>query len=86
MLTGEWEIEHTYMCSVCGIEYDDVVEIMHHKWEAHPDCLVTHVCLKHDLQRPPALLYPQVMKILNYILFLWIFIFDIHVNKLLIIL
>ncbi len=59
-LAGEWEIEHTFVCSGCGIEYDDVVEIMHHKWEAHPHCVVTHVFIKHDLQRPPALLFPQV--------------------------
>ena len=54
-------MEHSFVCSVCGIEYDDVLEIMHHKWEAHPHCLVAHVSLKHNLQRPPALLYPQVI-------------------------
>ena len=59
-LSGEWEAEHSFVCSVCGIEYDDVLEIMHHKWEVHPHCLVTHVSLKHNLQRPPSLLYPQV--------------------------
>jgi len=59
-IAGEWEIEHTFVCSVCGVEYDDVVEIMHHKWEAHPHCIVSHVSLKHDLQKPPDLLYPQV--------------------------
>ena len=58
-LSGEWENEHSFLCSVCGIEYDDVLEIMHHKWEAHPHCLVAHVSLRQNLQRPPALLYPQ---------------------------
>merc|ERR1719483_2042477 len=59
-LNGEWEIEHSFLCSVCGIEYDDVLEILHHKWESHPHCLVTHVSLKEGVVRPPALLYPQV--------------------------
>ena len=59
-LSGEWETEHSFVCSVCGIEYDDVLEIMHHKWEAHPHCLVTHVSLRQNVHRPPALLYPQV--------------------------
>ena len=59
-LAGEWEAEHSFVCSVCGIEYDDVLEIMHHKWEMHPHCLVTHVSLKENLRRPPSLLYPQV--------------------------
>ena len=59
-LSGEWEKDHSFLCSVCGIEYDDVLEIMHHKWEAHPHCLVAHVSLRQNLQRPPALLYPQV--------------------------
>jgi len=59
-LSGEWEIEHSFLCSVCGIEYDDVLEILHHKWESHPHCLVTHVSLKEGVVRPPALLYPQV--------------------------
>ncbi len=67
-LAGEWEIEHTFVCSGCGIEYDDVVEIMHHKWEAHPHCVVTHVFMKHDLQRPPALLFPQVRLTFLFIL------------------
>ena len=59
-LSGEWETEHSFLCSVCGIEYDDILEIMHHKWEAHPHCLVAHVSLKENLHRPPALMYPQV--------------------------
>ena len=59
-INGEWEIEHSFLCSVCGIEYDDVLEILHHKWESHPHCLVTHVSLKEGVVRPPALLYPQV--------------------------
>ena len=59
-LSGEWEAEHSFVCSVCCVEYDDVLEIMHHKWEAHPHCLVEHVSLREKLLRPPALLYPQV--------------------------
>lgn len=36
-------------------------EILHHKWEAHPYCLVTHVTLKRDLNLPPSdLMHPQV--------------------------
>ena len=61
-IQGEWEIEHSFLCSVCGIEYDDVLEILHHKWESHPHCLVTHVSLREGIVRPPALLYPQVWK------------------------
>ena len=64
-LSGEWEIEHSFLCSVCGIEYDDVLEILHHKWESHPHCLVTHVSLKEGVVRPPALLYPQVSNMLQ---------------------
>jgi hypothetical protein len=59
-LQGEWEQEFSFVCSVCAIEYDDVREIMHHKWESHPHCLVTHVSLREGMRRPPALLYPQV--------------------------
>ena len=62
-LSGEWEQEFSFVCSVCAIEYDDVLEIMHHKWEAHPHCLVTHVSLREGLQRPPTLLYPQVRRV-----------------------
>ena len=62
-LSGEWEQEFSFVCSVCAIEYDDVLEIMHHKWEAHPHCLVTHVSLREGLQRPPTLLYPQVRSV-----------------------
>ena len=62
-LSGEWEQEFSFVCSVCAIEYDDVLEIMHHKWEAHPHCLVTHVSLREGLQRPPTLLYPQVCSV-----------------------
>ena len=59
-MSGEWEQEFSFVCCVCAIEYDDVLEIMHHKWEFHPHCLVTHVSLREGMRRPPALLYPQV--------------------------
>ena len=66
-LTGEWEQEFSFVCSVCAIEYDDMVEILHHKWESHPHCLVTHVSLLEGLRRPPALLYPQVSQQRNHV-------------------
>ena len=59
-ISGEWEIDHSYLCSVCGIEYEDLLEILHHKWESHPHCLVAHVNLREKVRRPPTLLYPQV--------------------------
>ena len=49
-LNGEWEISHDFMCSSCNIVFDDIIEILHHKWEAHPYCLVSHVTLPPDLR------------------------------------
>ena len=41
--------------------YDELREVLHHKWEAHPYCLVAHVTLKRDLNLPPSnLMHPQV--------------------------
>merc|ERR1712141_306803 len=49
------------MCSSCATVYDELREILHHKWEAHPYCLVAHVTLKRDLNLPPSdLMHPQV--------------------------
>ena len=59
-MSGEWELEHSYMCTVCGVEYDDMMEILHHKWESHPNCLVAHVNVKDNVIKPPNLLFPQV--------------------------
>ena len=59
-MSGEWELEHSYMCTVCGVEYDDMMEILHHKWESHPNCLVAHVNVKDNVTKPPNLLFPQV--------------------------
>ena len=60
VMAGEWEQEHSYMCTVCGVEYDDMMEILHHKWESHPNCLVAHVNVKENVVKPPNLLFPQV--------------------------
>merc|ERR1719336_3565462 len=60
VMAGEWEQEHSYMCTVCGVEYDDMMEILHHKWESHPNCLVAHVNVRGNVVKPPNLLFPQV--------------------------
>lgn len=66
-LNGEWESPHDFMCSSCAIVYDELREILHHKWEAHPYCLVAHVTLRQDLQLPPSnMMHPQVGRGLNY--------------------
>ena len=60
-LNGEWEGDHDFMCSSCATVFDELREILHHKWEAHPYCLVTHVTLKRDLRLPPSnLIHPQI--------------------------
>ena len=59
-MSGEWELEHSYMCTVCGVEYDDMMEILHHKWESHPNCLVAHVNVRDNVIKPTNLLFPQV--------------------------
>ena len=59
-LSGEWELGHSYVCSVCGVEYDDMMEILHHKWEAHPRCLVSHFSVRENVTKPSDLMYPQV--------------------------
>ena len=59
-LSGEWELGHSYMCSVCAVEYDDMMEILHHKWESHPQCLVSHLSVRDNVTKPPDLMYPQV--------------------------
>ena len=60
-LNGEWENAHDFMCSTCAIVYDELREVLHHKWEAHPYCLVAHVTLRRDLTLPPSdMMYPQL--------------------------
>ena len=59
-MSGEWELGHSYMCSVCAVEYDDMMEILHHKWEAHPHCLVSHLSVRDNVSKPPDLMVPQV--------------------------
>merc|ERR1712083_1026022 len=60
-LNGEWESHHDFMCSTCAIVYDELREVLHHKWEAHPYCLVAHVTLRMDLKLPPMnMMYPQL--------------------------
>ena len=59
-MSGEWELEHSYVCSVCSVEYDDMMEILHHKWEAHPHCLVSHLSVRTNVKQPPDLMMPQV--------------------------
>ena len=59
-LNGEWESPHDFMCSSCAIVYDELREVLHHKWEAHPYCLVAHVTLRTDLNLPPSnMMHPQ---------------------------
>ena len=61
IMNGEWENQHDFMCSSCAIVFDDLREILHHKWEAHPYCLVAHVTLRRDLNLPPSrLIHPQI--------------------------
>ena len=60
-LNGEWETDHLFMCSVCAETYDELREVMHHKWDSHPYCLVTHITLQEKLNLPPCYsLYPQL--------------------------
>ena len=62
-LNGEWELEHDYMCSTCGEIFDELREVWHHKWDAHPRCLVSHVTLprKESVYLPPLnLIHPQL--------------------------
>merc|ERR1739844_540908 len=60
-LNGEWESPHDFMCSSCNTVFDELREILHHKWEAHPYCLVAHVTIRRDLKLPPSnLIHPQV--------------------------
>ena len=61
VINGEWESEHNYMCSACGALFDELREVMHHKWDEHPYCLVAHVTLREQLQVPPYnMMYPQM--------------------------
>jgi hypothetical protein len=62
-LNGEWELEHDFMCSSCGEIFDELREVWHHKWDAHPRCLVAHVTLPRieNIYLPPHnLIYPQL--------------------------
>merc|ERR1712014_243007 len=60
-INGEWETHHNYMCSACGALYDGLREVMHHKWDDHPYCLVAHVTLRDQLKVPPFnMMYPQM--------------------------
>ncbi|XP_040577853.1 uncharacterized protein [Lepeophtheirus salmonis] len=58
--SGEWEYDRTYICSVCSHQFDDLEEVMHHKWEEHPYCLVSHITLLNSIHLPPHQMYPQV--------------------------
>jgi len=55
--SGEWEGDHRYLCTVCAEEYDDLQEVMHHKWESPPFCLVAHVTYSDANVTPPSLCY-----------------------------
>ena len=62
-LNGEWELEHDFMCSSCGEIFDELREVWHHKWDAHPLCLVMHVTLpriENTYLPPHNLIYPQL--------------------------
>ncbi len=49
-LNGEWEFGHDFTCTVCCATYDELREVLHHKWDAHPFCLVAHVTLGHSIR------------------------------------
>ena len=49
-LNGEWEFGHDFVCTVCCQTYDELREVLHHKWDAHPFCLVAHVTLGHSIR------------------------------------
>ncbi len=49
-LNGEWEFGHDFVCTVCCATYDELREVLHHKWDAHPFCLVAHVTLRHSIR------------------------------------
>ena len=49
-INGEWETDHDFMCTSCDIVFDELREILHHKWEAHPYCLVAHITFRRDLR------------------------------------
>ena len=49
-INGEWEADHDFMCTSCDIVFDELREILHHKWEAHPYCLVAHITFRRDLR------------------------------------
>ncbi|TRY79698.1 hypothetical protein TCAL_08328 [Tigriopus californicus] len=58
---GEWENEHVFMCSVCAEIFDDLREVMHHKWDAHPYCLVSHLTMQAKLNLPNnGMMYPKL--------------------------
>ena len=60
-LNGEWELDHDFMCSSCGEIFDELREVWHHKWDAHPRCLVMHVTLPRKFILPPhKLIHPQL--------------------------
>merc|ERR1712156_700558 len=60
-LNGEWELDHDFMCSSCGEIFDELREVWHHKWDAHPRCLVMHVTLPRKFILPPhQLIHPQL--------------------------
>ena len=51
------------MCSSCGEIFDELREVWHHKWDAHPRCLVMHVTLpriKKPYLPPHSLIHPQL--------------------------
>ncbi len=60
-LSGEWERGHDFVCTVCCASYDELREVLHHKWDAHPFCLVAHVTLRHSIRLPPGdLIHPKM--------------------------
>ena len=60
-LNGEWELDHDFMCSSCGEIFDELREVWHHKWDAHPRCLVMHVTLPRKFTLPShRLIHPQL--------------------------
>ncbi len=60
-IRGEWELEHVFMCTTCAEPYDELREVLHHKWDAHPYCLVAHVTILEKVNLPPLkMIHPQL--------------------------
>ncbi|KAK7074972.1 hypothetical protein SK128_004904 [Halocaridina rubra] len=41
-ISGEWSRDRTYVCCSCGICFQDLADMMDHKWEYHPSVWCAH--------------------------------------------